>query len=353
MHILQYGAVHIEQELFAEQEAEDSRDAMDWQRWFMKRSDADASSNEMKLVRMQVQGISQEQLPKFFGRRDTEGALEFMTQQPRQAYAKWLQLLSRVNPKLTRRLRSTPQLVPLVYFFFMARLMGEVDAKKMFRRYFQDSAASMGAAATEAVPGRLAWLSDALAGAGLDEASKYIPGGKPFRWKHEIAGQRTATRRANRSRHQYRSRRRKSGGGYQYTYPKMNRAGVGPKKEELTLELEQLQTTASPFPEVRARRIEEVRELLRQLEDAPPVADLAMMDLSQIAAQIRKHWKSVHFAAKPYLDAMSSLSKITDNYGADPGSHIVNYFLSNASAFRGPEAKAIKAELKKRVKAGR
>lgn len=307
MYILQYGAVHIEQELLGEQEqasADDNRDAMDWQRWFMKRSDVDAGSNALKLVRTQVQAIPQEQLPRYFGRRDTEGVLEFLTQQPRQAYAKWLQLFSRVNPKLTRRMRSTPQLVPLVFFFFMARVMGEIDAKKMFRRYFQGDASSVGAATSEAAPSRKAWLTDALAHAGRDDGRRVAPG--------------------------------------------MHRA------EELRRELRQLQATASPFPEVRARRVEEVRGLLRVLEDAGVAApDLAMLDLSEIAARIRKAWKNVHPAARPYLSAMSMLSKITDDYGSDPGSHIVNYFLSNASSFRGPEAKAIKAELKKRVKGGR
>jgi hypothetical protein len=43
---------------------------------------------------------------------------------------------------------------------------------------------------------------------------------------------------------------------------------------------------------------------------------------------------------------MSGLDKITDSYGADDARSIVNYFLANATSWRGPKAKEIKAELK-------
>lgn len=67
----------------------------------------------------------------------------------------------------------------------------------------------------------------------------------------------------------------------------------------------------------------------------------------EIARDIRKAWGAkVNYAAKPYLDAMSSLSSPADNYGADSGKSIVLYFLGNATSFRGDAAKALKAELK-------
>ena len=71
-----------------------------------------------------------------------------------------------------------------------------------------------------------------------------------------------------------------------------------------------------------------------------------------IAADIRKAWRDKHgkpnvnFAAKPYLDAMADLDSIKDSYGYDSAESIVCYFLSNASSFRGEDAKRIKAELK-------
>lgn len=68
--------------------------------------------------------------------------------------------------------------------------------------------------------------------------------------------------------------------------------------------------------------------------------------LSTIARDIYKAWPKVNFAAKPYLEAMLRLDRITDNYYADDARSVVLYFLSNASSFRGEEAKALKAELK-------
>ena len=69
--------------------------------------------------------------------------------------------------------------------------------------------------------------------------------------------------------------------------------------------------------------------------------------LHEIAKEIRSDWKKVNFGAVPYLDAMSTLDKITDNYAQDSGKSIVLYFLSNASTWRGEVAKRVKAELKK------
>jgi hypothetical protein len=68
--------------------------------------------------------------------------------------------------------------------------------------------------------------------------------------------------------------------------------------------------------------------------------------LSAIARDIRAHWPKVNFAAKPYLDAMATLHGIKDPYYYDSGESVVRYFLSNASTWRGENAKRIKAELK-------
>ena len=69
--------------------------------------------------------------------------------------------------------------------------------------------------------------------------------------------------------------------------------------------------------------------------------------IHEIAAEIETIWGSkVNYAAKPYLEAMFSLNKITDNYYMDSGSMIVAYFLGNAGTFRGPDAKRLKQELK-------
>lgn len=71
-----------------------------------------------------------------------------------------------------------------------------------------------------------------------------------------------------------------------------------------------------------------------------------MRPLYEIAAEIRKDWKNVSPYAAPYLQAMSCLESINDNYLYDSGRSIVAYFLSNAGSWRGEVAKRIKAELK-------
>lgn len=74
--------------------------------------------------------------------------------------------------------------------------------------------------------------------------------------------------------------------------------------------------------------------------------------LRSIAQEIDQLWKPVNYAALPYLNAMYSLTSINDVYGMDSAKSIVLYFLSNASSWRGNDAKRIKAELKSLLKYG-
>jgi len=70
-----------------------------------------------------------------------------------------------------------------------------------------------------------------------------------------------------------------------------------------------------------------------------------------ISNEIRKDWGAkVNYAARPYLNAMSGLNSISDNYGQDSAKSIIAYFLSNASTWRGETAKRIKTELNKMIK---
>ena len=68
--------------------------------------------------------------------------------------------------------------------------------------------------------------------------------------------------------------------------------------------------------------------------------------IREIALDVRKNWKNVNPAAKPYLDAMFTLETINDKYAYTDGKSIVLYFLSNAGTFRGDAARQIKQELK-------
>jgi len=67
--------------------------------------------------------------------------------------------------------------------------------------------------------------------------------------------------------------------------------------------------------------------------------------LSEIANEIRKDWSKVYFGAVPYLDAMSQLNSINDNFYLDSGRSIVIYFLANAQTWRGEVARRVKKEL--------
>jgi hypothetical protein len=78
---------------------------------------------------------------------------------------------------------------------------------------------------------------------------------------------------------------------------------------------------------------------------------LPTMTINNIAALILADWKNVYFGAKPYLQAMFCVSKLSDTYGCEDGETQVRYFLGNAQTWRGDRAKLIKAELNRRLKA--
>jgi hypothetical protein len=75
-----------------------------------------------------------------------------------------------------------------------------------------------------------------------------------------------------------------------------------------------------------------------------------MRPIYEIAEEIEREWPKVWFGARPYLDAMHSLTNITDNYMYDSGESVVLYFLSNAATWKGEAARRIKAELKAMAK---
>jgi len=61
----------------------------------------------------------------------------------------------------------------------------------------------------------------------------------------------------------------------------------------------------------------------------------------EIAAEIRQDWKNVYFGAKPYLDAMHTLSNVSERYGVDSATSIISYFLANAGTWKGDVARRI------------
>lgn len=100
----------------------------------------------------------------------------------------------------------------------------------------------------------------------------------------------------------------------------------------------------------------EYPQIILAAETEDPVAEMAIflrtyldkLTISAIARLIAEDWPHPNYAAAPYLEAMHSLTNITDTYYADSGKSVVLYFLSNAQSWKGETAKAIKAELKRR-----
>ena len=79
----------------------------------------------------------------------------------------------------------------------------------------------------------------------------------------------------------------------------------------------------------------------------------APRSLYVIAQEIHHTWPNVYYGAVPYLSAMGQMATMQDMYGVEDAKGIVLYFLSNATSWRGPDAKRIKAELNAMVKAAR
>jgi len=76
--------------------------------------------------------------------------------------------------------------------------------------------------------------------------------------------------------------------------------------------------------------------------------------LTDIASEILQHWETPNYAAAPYLDALYDMDCVIatrqgvadGEYYSDSAKSVILYFLSNATTWRGEDARRIKAELK-------
>ena len=78
--------------------------------------------------------------------------------------------------------------------------------------------------------------------------------------------------------------------------------------------------------------------------------NLQSLTIAQLAHLAALDWEKPWYAAVPYLNAMHEMADINDRVFNDEGRHVVNYFLGNATRWKGDNAKAIKAELRRRMK---
>lgn len=68
--------------------------------------------------------------------------------------------------------------------------------------------------------------------------------------------------------------------------------------------------------------------------------------IKDVAKDIARNWTNVCPYAKPHLQAMLHLNRITDKYYLDDASSVIRRFLANANTYRGEMASKHKAELK-------
>lgn len=100
---------------------------------------------------------------------------------------------------------------------------------------------------------------------------------------------------------------------------------------------------------------QDIDQYATRIRDGQDV-DLEPLSIRALALIVCSDWRTkdgtpnIWFGAVPYLQAMLSLESIDDDYGADTGKMVVIYFVSNAAQWRGPVARAVKAELKRRIK---
>lgn len=73
---------------------------------------------------------------------------------------------------------------------------------------------------------------------------------------------------------------------------------------------------------------------------------------AQIAKDIKIAWPKINPYAKNYLNALMEInsSDPTAKYYLDEAGDIALYFLSNATSFRGEQARKLKQELKDLIK---
>lgn len=83
----------------------------------------------------------------------------------------------------------------------------------------------------------------------------------------------------------------------------------------------------------------------------PPQGRIPSRPIHTIAHEIRTDWKKLYYGAVPYLEAMLTLDRMDQMYGADTAHSVVAYFLANAATWRGEVARRVKAELNAMLKA--
>lgn len=79
--------------------------------------------------------------------------------------------------------------------------------------------------------------------------------------------------------------------------------------------------------------------------------DLGSLDVQQIVALVYDDWDDVHPSAATYLNALdvNDCRELADPVGNETADLQLRYFLAHAASWRGETARAVKAELRRRL----
>lgn len=121
---------------------------------------------------------------------------------------------------------------------------------------------------------------------------------------------------------------------------------------EEVIELEAANETAFLYETPNINGIDSVESFvmneisINKKQNEPEVLNI-YTPIYAIARVIKKDWKNIFYAAKPYLDAMLEIENINDNYHADSAKTVVLYFLASAGTWKGDTAREVKLLLRK------
>ncbi len=80
-------------------------------------------------------------------------------------------------------------------------------------------------------------------------------------------------------------------------------------------------------------------------------SDLTSADLQQLIALIYDDWETINPSAAAYLNALdvNDCHELNDRVGNETADLQVRYFLTHAAGWHGSTARAVKAELRRRL----
>jgi hypothetical protein len=83
----------------------------------------------------------------------------------------------------------------------------------------------------------------------------------------------------------------------------------------------------------------------------PDRIDLTALDLQDLVAMVYADWDHVNPYAASYLNAMdvNDCHQLDDPVGNETAEIQIRYLLTHAAGWRGPTARAVKAELRRRL----